>query len=212
MGLLGGRKHYAWLTAVACVAAAGLALPACGEDEIPPEIAIDTSTEPTTLSKADYIAEADPICAEANAAIGALNNTPMPTADQELKISEGVLEQLRGFTLPDEDRATLDRFLAAYDDLNRSQKRLNLAQEREDPGAGTLAADVDAAQASLLEAAQAYGFQNCGQAAAAVSGVDSGTPAAGGAPVAPAPAAPPTGGAGAGTGGGGGNSGGIGAP
>jgi hypothetical protein len=212
-----------------------LLIPGCGgDDDSLPETPITPTTESAgPLSKDDFIAQADGICAEVNAAVGTIEASttdPASAVSQEADLYEGMVERIKDLGRPDDD-AGLDEFLAAGDDLAQAEADARLAAERGDD-AGLAAAESDAAAAlsDFQSAAESYGFEDCGQGPSAPSTVPTApgtTPPA--APVAPpaattpvvpapvtpapvpAPPPPPSGGAGTGGGatdGGGGSAGG----
>jgi hypothetical protein len=225
------------LLAIGAIAA--LLLAGCGgDDDSLPETPVLTPTEGASgnLSESEFVEQADGICAEVNAAVGTVDASSTDVASavgQKADLYEGMIEQIRDLGQPEE--GDLADFFAAGDELVQAQQDAQLAATRGDD-AGLAAAESEAAAAleDLQAAAEAYGFQECGQEPGAVSApitapateapVTPVTPPAATAPVAPAPApapapatpaapAPPSGGAGTGggtgsAGGGGGSTGG----
>lgn len=198
---------------------AALAVAACGGDDSP-EQQITVASEPTetesaegALSKADFIAQADPICEEANTQIQAFADAGqgLTEADEIAALRAGVVADLNALGPPTEDRETLDQFLAAMQATAEAGEKIALASER---GTDTAQFETEL-QASKDEAAtagSAYGFQSCGSD---VTSSTSTAPADGTAvpsepvaPVTPAPA-PDSGGGSTDDGGSDGSSGGV---
>jgi hypothetical protein len=207
-------------------AAAGLLAAGCGGDDSPPITTVEGATGdqgPTALKKPALIAQGDGVCAEANAALSALDagtagSDPKLQATQELQITRSQLESLQSLTPPDQDRSALDRFLGALQDQVDALGSKKAAVD-EGSDTATAEAEVSDAGARAQAAAQAYGFKDCANAAQAPTG-DTGTattiPTV---PTATTPTTPtvttpttptaPTGGTGGGTSGGGGTGGGT---
>ena len=177
-----------WLTGAitALVAVSGCG----GDDNSLPETPVLTPTAetPTSLSKEDFISQADGICAEVNAAVGTVESAstdPATAIGQKSDLYSGMLERIKSLGQPDDD-AGLSEFLAAGDDLVQAENDAQLASERGDDAAlASAEADASAALASFQSAADAYGFQDCGQGPSAPSSTTT-TPATA-TPVAPAP-------------------------
>jgi hypothetical protein len=209
------------LAAVACA----LVVAGCGDDDSSSDTVLTpTSGTPQTTSKADFLSDGDAICAEVNAAIGTLQSTSVSdTASlvgQEADLYEGMVQRLEGLGRPSDDQG-LDDVLDAGNALVDAKRDAELAAQRGDDAA---LSEAEGTASSALErfrqAAEGYGFSECGQSPAAPSVPSTATttvPAAPApaptvvptTPVAPAPAtpAPPTGGAGQGGGTGGGTGG-----
>jgi hypothetical protein len=207
-----------------------IAVSGCGGgDDSPSESSNLTPTAATpTLSKADFISQADDICAEVNAAVGTVDSGTTDAASavgQKADLYEGMIERIKGLGDAASDSALSD-FFSSGDDLVQAEKDAQLAAERgDDAGLATAESDASTALSSFQSAAQSYGFQECGQGPSAPTTSTPGVPATGtvvppttttpgpvapapAAPVAPAPPppAPPSGGAGTGGGAAGGGS------
>jgi hypothetical protein len=213
---------------------AGIALASCGGDSSPETpIVVPTETQ-QSQGKAQFIAQADSVCAEANSSIEqfAASGQGLTEADQIAQLRQGVVDQIRQLNPPSD--TNLDAFLQGMEAQVAAGEKIGLALQR---GEDTtqFESELDTAKSQAEQAAAAYGFQECGQP---VSSSGTTTPSApsssssGGVvtPSEPSTAAPPSsdgsggtgsgtdsGGAGAGTpdsgsgtGGTGGNSGGIG--
>lgn len=147
------------LKLILAAAALALALVAagCGGDDDEGE-----SSGPA-LSKEEYIAQGDEICAQGDTELaaaaeeefGSATEEP-PREDQEAFISDVVapnfeqqLEDLQALNPPEEDQEQIDALLAALEDL--------IAAAKEDPGTV-----IDGEVTEASELAQEYGFQSCG--------------------------------------------------
>jgi hypothetical protein len=214
---------------------AGIALPACGGDSSPETpIVVPTETQPSQ-GGADFIAQADSICAEANSSIDqfAAAGQGLTEADQIAQLRQGVVDQIKQLNPPSDPN--LDAFLQAMSDQVSAGKKIGLALQR---GEDTteFESELDNAKTQAEQAASSYGFKECGQpvtssGTSTSSSSSSSSSSSGGvvAPTAPSTAAPPSGGtggagsdtsgssgtsgsgtSGSGTGGTGGSSGGVG--
>lgn len=146
----------AWWSALTAVLSAGLLAAGCGEDAGEVE---------ESLSKEEYLASGDQICATGDEAIEARTEDsfgvpPTEGAEAERYVSELVLpniqsqiEQLRDLTPP---RADEDQVRAIYDAAEDG-----LAEARQDPAAiarGETPAALEEANRLFSD----YGFQECG--------------------------------------------------
>lgn len=185
--------------------AAVLLLAGCGgDDDAPIEPIGETTTggEETdaAVSKGDYLAAADPSCAEANSAIANLATTTGDNielaASQELAITEGVQTNLQGLDPPADPDGALDDYLGALSDqVSILEQREQAAASGDTAAYESLGAELEQAKSDATTAAEQFGFEDCGQEGTAtaptdaVPGTDAGT---GGTavPTAPAPATP----------------------
>jgi hypothetical protein len=155
------RLRHAFVS-VAAVGAA-MALSACGGDSSPETpIVVPTETQPS-LDKTEFIAQADSICAEANASIEqfAAAGQGVTEADQIAQLREGVADQIRELDPPAQDRTTLDQFLKAVADQVSAGQKIGLAVQR---GEDTtqFEGELDSAKSEAETAASTYGFKECG--------------------------------------------------
>jgi hypothetical protein len=209
---------------------AGIVFSACGGDSSP-EVSINIPTTGTTdassLSKADFITDADTACEEVNTAISqfAASGQGLTEADQIADLRQGLADQLKELGPPEEDRATFDQFNTALQAQVQAGQKIALASERGEDTA-EFETELQTAKDQAATAAQTYGFQQCGQeisssaptttAPSASSGTGSGTAVEPAEPSTPAPSTDSGGtgdtggGTGGDTGGGGGTSGGSG--
>jgi hypothetical protein len=182
-----------------------LLVKSCGGDEETPLTTTPAGTtgptEATALSRAEYIAQADSICAEANAAVGALDpNDAQATAD-EYDITRDELAQLKQLTLAKKD-ATQKDFLAALSDVVRAlDDKATAENQGDDLGAGEAQVAIDEAEVEARGLGEDFGFRDCGQfldagqapsSGGAAAGTDTSTGTDTGAVVAPTTTTPVT--------------------
>lgn len=158
---VGSPKHailLAPLLALAFVGCGG------GDDEPSEPVAAETS-EPAALSKQELLAQGDAICAEVNAAIGTIGSTSTEAAGQAVQASNlyaGLAERLEGLGAPSDEATGYPQVIAAAKQLAQAESDAALAAERgEDPAAAE--AEAASALSSFQEAADAFGFDACGQ-------------------------------------------------
>ncbi len=211
------------LTAVIVSGAIAALLGGCGDDDAPIET-ISTEAEPAEsvsgVSQEDFVASADAACAEANAALGALGTESDSLAvDQRLGITEEVLSAMQSLGDPEDPNGDLKDYLAALEEqVSILEDQQTAATSGDTATVDSLETELDAAEAEAQSAAEAYGFEECGQPPSASSATPSGgttpgttdpaTPTTATTPTTPAPVpvepvpvpepVAPTGGAGAG--------------
>ena len=149
-------------------AAASLLAAGCGGDDSAPVTTIQGATGKqgaTALSKTAFIAQADAVCGEANAALSALDsgtagNDPKLQATQELQITRTELQSLQSLNPPDGNRSALERFLSALQDQVAALGDKKAAVET-GGDASSAEAEASSALTSAQTAAQDYGFKDC---------------------------------------------------
>jgi hypothetical protein len=127
-----------------------------------------TVEEATALTEEELIEEGDGICAEVNAAVGALSGSETeaasPTGDSE-KIANlylGMVERLQELGTPEGDNADYVKFMEAAEELAKVEGELKLAAEREDvAGVEEKGGEAAAALESFQSQAAIYGFEDC---------------------------------------------------
>ena len=199
-------RHLRLITALTAALVAAFALAACGGDDSPEQpIVIPTEASTTgSLDKADFIDEADAICAEANATIQefADSGQGVTAAGEIADLRASVIADIEDLGLAADDRETLDEFLAALEAQVEAGEKIALALDRE---TDTLEFEneLTAAKSEAATAAAAYGFEECGaettgsSSSSTAGATDSSSGAvAPAAPVTPAPVAPDTSGGG----------------
>lgn len=190
-----------------------LLVKSCGGDDEPAPL----STTPAgatgeggavPLSREDFIATADEICATANSAVGDLDPTDPNAIRDEHRITADELEQLQALEVDDSSRV-LTQFFSALEDVVAALKSKQVATQRgDDVSAGEAQIAIDEAEVEARELGDRYGFRDCGQfldageapggadaaaddAAAADAGTGAATVPEAGTETAPAPEAPP---------------------
>jgi len=217
------RASRTYLPLAGALAAAALFVGGCGDDDSAPTAPVQGASGPngpTALKKPEFIAQADAICGEANAALDALDagtvaSDPKLKAAQELQITRSELQSLQSLAPPDQDRSTLTSFLSALRDEVDALGRKRAAVEQGDD-ATSAETEANNAASSAQAAAQDYGFKDCaGGRAPTAGGASTTTAPASTTPTTPTtvtpttPTAPPSGGTGGGgTAAGGGDAGG----
>lgn len=167
------------LAALLALAAAG-----CGGGGGTTE-ASTTAEEPQKLSKAALIEQGDDVCAEVNAAVGALDSEPEESAipatiEKTSNLYIGMVERLQELGSPEGAEAKFTSFMEAAEELAKVEGEVKLAAEREDTAAlGEAATAATPALEEFQSQAGAYGFEQCSQgpgapAPKAGSGAESG--------------------------------------
>lgn len=151
---------------VVALAAAAIAVGCGGDDDEPAQPVDAGATGPTgAVSQETFIEQGDRICAESNLAIAQLTAGDLDSeavVGQVLSITEGQVSSLRSLGDPPEDADTYSRFLAAMDDVVEALERQELAAERGED-ASAVVSDLEEARTEAAEAAEDFGFEDCGQ-------------------------------------------------
>ncbi|HEX9968179.1 MAG TPA: hypothetical protein VGB06_09540 [Solirubrobacterales bacterium] len=166
---------------VAAVGAA-LAIAGCGGGDDGDETTAPAPSPPvetTALSKEELLAQGDAICAEVNAAVGALASSEAGGESAEAaELYGGMAERLKDLGAPSDDPTGYSEVMTAVEALSQAESDVALAAERGDEeGLVSAEAEASSALSSFQEEASDYGFEQCGEGPSAVS-----SPATGGAP------------------------------
>ncbi len=160
---------------------AALAITGCGgggSDSTATTAATEATT--TALTKAALIEQGDAICAEVNAAVGTVGASSAETGSPAAQVADlysGMVASLKNLGTPAETDGYAE-FSSAADELATAEGEVKLASERSDtPGLETAESNASAALSSFQEAAQEYGFKECGEGPSAP--VTSGAPESG---------------------------------
>jgi ABC-type Fe3+-hydroxamate transport system substrate-binding protein len=136
MRSLGNKTILLLLAALVALAIAG-----CGGGGDETETTAATTTEePEKLTKAELIEQGDDICAETNAAVGALDSEPeegaVPeTIEKTSNLYTGMVERLQELGTPEGDDGSYMKFSEAAEELAKVEGEVKLAAEREDTAA-----------------------------------------------------------------------------
>lgn len=149
-------------------ALAALVVAGCGGgggDET--ETTVPTVEEPAALTKDELIEQGDAICAEVNAAVGALSSSTAEegTAEASEKVANlytGMLERLQDLGAPEGEESAYADFMEASEELAKVEGEVKLAAEREDAAALEAAnAEATSALEEFQSQAALYGFEDC---------------------------------------------------
>jgi hypothetical protein len=168
-----GKKTILLLPAVLLVLLA-LAIAGCGGGGDTTE-ASTTVEEPRKLTKAELIEQGDDVCAEVNAAVGALNSEPEESAvpatiEKTANLYTGMVERLQELGAPEGTESGFTSFMEAAEELAKVEGEVKLAAEREDTAAlGEAATEAAPALEEFQTQAEAYGFEQCSQGPGAPS-------------------------------------------
>src|SRR6476659_6731617 len=126
---------------LALAALIALLVAGCGGGGDETETTVPTVEEPTALTREELLTQGDGICAEVNAAVGALSASESSeesvTGDSE-KVANlyiGMVERLQDLGAPEGDEAEYAGFMEASEELAKVEGELKLAAEREDVAA-----------------------------------------------------------------------------
>ncbi|HEX8050767.1 MAG TPA: hypothetical protein VF504_04805, partial [Solirubrobacterales bacterium] len=150
-------------------ALAALLIAGCGGgDET--ETTTPTVEEPTALTQDELIDEGDGICAEVNAAVGALTaseTTEGSEAEETEKVANlytGMVERLQDLGAPADDDGSYAKFMEAAEELAKVEGEVKLAAEREDLEAiGEANGEAEVALEDFQSQAAIYGFEDCSE-------------------------------------------------
>ncbi len=150
------------------------------------ETSTPTVEELTALTKDELLQQGDGICAEVNAAVGALSGSETPESspgDSTEKVANlyiGMVERLQGLGAPEGEEAEYAKFMEAGEELAKVEGEAKQAAENEDTAA---LEETGQEAASALESFQSqaaiYGFEDC-SAEAAAPAIDGGPTTSGG--------------------------------
>jgi hypothetical protein len=183
MRTLGNKTILLILGALVALAIAGCG--GGGGDES--ETSTPTVEETTALTKDELIQQGDGICAEVNAAVGALSGSETPetavgeTSEKVANLYTGMVERLQDLGTPEGDDGDYAKFMEAAEELAKVEGELKLAAEREDVAAlEEKGQEAAAALESFQSQAAIYGFEDCSAEPGLPPAVDGGGATAGG--------------------------------
>ncbi|MFL5898289.1 MAG: hypothetical protein ACJ76D_07480 [Solirubrobacterales bacterium] len=164
MRILGNKTVPLLVTALAALAIAG-----CGGGGGDTTESTATTEEPRKLTKAELVEQGDDICAEVNAAVGALDSEPEEAAvpetiEKTANLYTGMVERLEELGTPEGDDGSYAKFSEAAEQLAKVEGEVKLAAEREDTEAlGAAATEAAPALEEFQTQAEIYGFEECSQ-------------------------------------------------
>jgi len=145
-----------------------LLIAGCGGGDDETETSTPTVEEPAALTKDEVIEQGDGICAEVNAAVGALSSsetpesTPGDSSEKVANLYTGMVERLQDLGTPEGDEGEYAKFMEAGEELAKVEGELKLAAEREDLAAiEEKGQEAAAALESFQSQAAIYGFEDC---------------------------------------------------
>src|SRR6476620_233097 len=134
------------------------------------ETSTPTVEEPAALTKDELIEEGDGVCAEVNAAVGALSasetseSTPGQSTEKIANLYVGMVERLQDLGAPEGEEADYAKVMEAGEELAKVEGEAKLAAEREDLAAmEEKGQEAAAALESFQTQAAIYGFEECSE-------------------------------------------------
>lgn len=159
-----GNKTILILGALLALAIAGCGGGGGGDTET----STPTIEEPTALTKEELLTQGDGICAEVNAAVGALSGSETPESspgDSTEKVANlyiGMVERLQDLGAPEGEEADYAKFMEAGEELAKVEGEAKTAAENEDVAAlEETGQEAAAALESFQSQAAIYGFEDC---------------------------------------------------
>jgi hypothetical protein len=153
-----------------CVALLALVVAGCGGGDDETETTTPTVEEPAALTQDELIEQGDGVCAEVNAAVGALTSSESEEAgspEQSEKVANlylGMVERIQGLGAPEEADGDYIKFSEATEQLGKVEGELKLAAEREDLAAMEEAGQEAAAALEEFQSqAEVAGFEDCSE-------------------------------------------------
>jgi hypothetical protein len=163
------RRRLVALSAIAVVFVLFvLLIRSCGgdDDEATPEpLAGATGAGGVTvLTQADYIAQADPICLEANTSFADVDESdPAGSDNEKSQIIAGELQQLQTLPPPDDGTDKLEKFLSSLQKLSEAyQDRSTAAERGDETTVADLNTTIDEEVTESEKVAGKFGFEVCG--------------------------------------------------
>lgn len=148
----------------------------CGGGGDETETTTPTVEEPVALTQDELIEQGDGICAEVNAAVGALTFSATEEAgspEQSEKVANlylGMVERLQDLGAPEESDSTYVKFSEATEQLAKVEGELKAAAGEEDLAAMEEAGqEASAALEEFQSQAATYGFEDCSEEPGALS-------------------------------------------
>ncbi len=146
-----------------------LVIAGCGGGGDETETTTPTVEEPTALTQSELIEQGDGVCAEVNAAVGALSSSEVEAeatdeAEKVANLYTGMVERIQDLGAPEGDEGDYAKFMEAAEELAKVEGEAKLAAEREDleameeaKGEAAVALEEFHSQAAI------YGFEECSE-------------------------------------------------
>ncbi|HET7119699.1 MAG TPA: hypothetical protein VFI17_00450 [Solirubrobacterales bacterium] len=158
-------------------ALAALAFAGCGGGggETSESTAAATTEAAPSLSREELISQGDAICAEVNAAVGALGSSETEAAvggeaEKIANLYTGMVSSLQNLGTPEGEEGDYAKFSEAAEELAKVEGEVKLAAEREDTAALEAAeANAGPALEEFQAEAAAFGFEKCSEGPGAVT-------------------------------------------
>jgi hypothetical protein len=140
----------------------------CGGGGDETETTTPTVEEPTALTQDELIEQGDGICAEVNAAVGALGSSETEEAsassEKVANLYIGMVERLQDLGTPEGDDGSYAKFMEAAEELAKVEGEMKAAAEQEDVAAMEEAGqEASAALEEFQSQAAIYGFEDCSE-------------------------------------------------
>jgi hypothetical protein len=150
------------------------------------ETSTPTIEEPTALTKDELLQQGDGICAEVNAAVGALSGSETPesspgdSAEKVANLYIGMVERLQDLGAPEGEEADYAKFMEAGEELAKVEGEAKQAAENEDVAAlEETGQEAAAALEGFQSQAAIHGCEDCSNEPSAPA-VDGGPTTSGG--------------------------------
>lgn len=159
---------------------AALLVAGCGGGGGETESTATTTEEPRALSRDELIKQGDGICAEVNAAVGALSTESSEAAvpaqiEKTSNLYIGMVERLKELGTPEGDNGEYAKFWESAEELAKVEGEVKLAAEREDTAAlGEAASEATPALEEFESQAAVYGFEDCSEGPSAPTAAGAG--------------------------------------
>jgi hypothetical protein len=159
---------------LAALAAGTIWAAGCGGDDSTTSTVTSSSTTSTTaVSTEEFITAADARCAEANAAIANLTSDGSGSStsiQQQADITKQTLTGLKSLGSPDDpDGSLADYYSAVKEQVSLLGQQETALASGDSAGAEALTTQLDQAQTDAQTAAEAFGFEECGQTGTTIS-------------------------------------------
>jgi hypothetical protein len=138
-----------------------------GDDETTPVTPVAGATGlggATVLAQSDYVSQGDAICLETNTLLASVDETDAAqAATDQAEIVTSELQQLQSLPPPDDGTDKLDNFLGALEAQAAAyQDKATALDHGDDTAAAEIDTTIDEAATEAADAADNFGFKNCG--------------------------------------------------